>query len=99
MKSLEGIEFSEIAARGFHEGNERGIDHRHEDLFFVLEVEIDSAIGDVSPGRNIRDVSREVAVAGEDSDGSLQNAIAFFTAAGGFINRMPSDVAAALASR
>src|SRR5207248_974398 len=99
MQALARVKLGEISPRGLHEGNEGGVDHPHEDLFLVFEIKINGAVCDIGAGGDVRDVSGKVSVAGEDGDGGLQNAIPFFTAAGGLIDRMPGDVAAAFAAR
>src|SRR5712675_2155443 len=99
MQSFTRIKLREVATGGFHEWNEGGVDHRHQDLFFVFEVEINGAVGDVGAGGDIRDVGGKVSVASKDGNGSLKNAISFFAAASGLIDRVPGDVAAAFAAR
>ena len=63
---------SSVGNRFFHAAIEDGM----KDVFFALEVEIDSAIGDAGLAGNIGDLGTEITVVGEDADTCAQNCFA-----------------------
>jgi hypothetical protein len=50
-----------------------------ENVFLTFEVEIDSAVGDASLARDIRDLRVEVAVMREDTNRSAQDGLTFIS--------------------
>src|ERR1035437_437228 len=64
-----------------HKRIEGRVDGCHQDLVFVLEVEIDGAVSDVGAIGDVGDSRVEKAFVGEYRDRSLEDALVFFSIA------------------
>src|SRR5205807_9507196 len=62
-------------------------ENRDEQIFLAVEVKIDRAVRDARRFGDLRDLGVEVAVQGEDFDGSAKDAFALGRAAGGLSGR------------
>src|SRR3954471_1527925 len=65
----------DLLLRRTHEAVEGEVDGRHQDLFFVLKVEIDGAVCHVSAARDVAHTRVEETVLREDGDGGFQDAM------------------------
>src|ERR1039457_4313885 len=64
-----------------HKCIEGRVDGRHQDLFFVLEVEIDGAVSDACAIGDVGDSRIKKALVGEHGDRSIEDALVFFSVA------------------
>src|ERR1039458_6141561 len=64
-----------------HKCIEGRVDGRHQDLFLVLEVEIDGAISDVGAVGNVGDSRIKKPLVGKYRDRSIEDALIFFSVA------------------
>jgi hypothetical protein len=60
------------------EGVKSRVDGRHQDLFFILEVEIDGSVGDSGPGGDVCDAGDVETFFGEHGDGGIEDALVLF---------------------
>jgi hypothetical protein len=75
---FHGVNF---ALRPVEEAVERGVDGFTQDVVFVLEIEIDGAVGDAGSGGNLGDARIEESMLGDDLDGSVEDALVLVPAA------------------
>ena len=88
---VQAGEHFELGTCGFHGVNfalgpvekaaESGVDGFAQDVVFVLEIEIDGAVGDAGSGGNLGDARIEESMLGDDLDGSVEDALMLVPAA------------------
>src|ERR1035438_2321092 len=73
-----GLELLDLRTGVPHKCIEGRVDGRHQDLFFVLEVEVDSAVSDACAIGDVGDSRIKKALVGEYSNRSIEDALVFF---------------------
>lgn len=68
-------ELAQLPPRPADEAMEGGIDAGHEQLIFILEVQIDGAVSDSGAVRNLRNAGMEEAFLRDDLNGGIQDAL------------------------
>jgi hypothetical protein len=77
------MELLQFGAGPGEESPEGGVDGLHQQLFLVLEIQVDGAVGDAGTGGDVGHPRTGVAVLRDDLDGGIEDALILSALPGG----------------